>query len=202
MFSSTRKTTILYKFFFDFRLNFVLSGSLNAFQFHVINVLLYAVLCVLVTPTLDMFVRKKKSQTAISEKAYLGAMLFTVHPVHTENVAALVGRADVLSSILVLVSLLLYRISKVRNSLSGFSVIVGVIFAAVLCKETAIMALVSIWFIQSVPNIFSSKFAVNKKHFNKLYLLLKIISSGLIYDNISPSKFIFLTGIYGVWNTV
>lgn len=90
-----------------------------------------------------MFVRKRKTNNCISEQAYLSALLFTVHPVHTENVAALVGRADVLSAILVLTSLLLYRTTILHGSILGFFMIVLLIFAAVLCKETAIMALVS-----------------------------------------------------------
>lgn len=90
-----------------------------------------------------MLVSKRKSKNTINEKAYLSALLFTVHPVHTESVAALVGRADVLSSILVLISLLLYRSYVIHGSLLMFLVVVLLIFAAVLCKETAIMGLVS-----------------------------------------------------------
>lgn len=80
------------------------------------------------------------------DTAYYASLLFTVHPVHTEPVAGLVGRADVLNSVLFFVVILLYQ--KVRNA-KGESVVmwyiikITVIGCAVLCKETAISVVVT-----------------------------------------------------------
>lgn len=75
--------------------------------------------------------------------AYYATILFTVHPVHTEAVAALVGRADILSGILFVATLLIYdRVIRKKSKLQMLYAII-VIFMAVLCKETAITVLVN-----------------------------------------------------------
>lgn len=114
--------------------------TLNAFHFHLTNVILYVILCNILLHTFEVILHKAKYK----EVAYLATLLFTVHPVHTESVSALVGRADILSSILFLVSFLLYRIVLIKNSLCLYTVVVFIIALAVLCKETAITALVSL----------------------------------------------------------
>lgn len=113
--------------------------TLNAFHFHLTNVALYVILCNLSLLTFKVILRKARYK----EIAYLGALLYTVHPIHTESVSALVGRADILSSILFFVSFLLYRFVLLKNSVCLFFVVVFVVAFAVLCKETAITALVS-----------------------------------------------------------
>lgn len=113
--------------------------TLNAFQFHVSNVVLYIILCNLLLLTFEVILRKVKQK----ETAYLGTLLFAVHPVHTESVSALVGRADILSSILFFISFLLYHIVLIKRSLFVYFLVVSVISLAVLCKETAITATVS-----------------------------------------------------------
>lgn len=126
-----------------FRLNVLLSNSkIDAFQFHAVNIILYAVLCVLIIPTVETLLSKRKRNEFITHTAFLTSLLFAVHPVHTESIAALVGRADILSSILYLIALMLYQKLVVRKSFF-ILVVILIIFLAVLCKETAIMAIVS-----------------------------------------------------------
>lgn len=88
-----------------------------------------------------MFIKKQKHRTDV---AFLSTVLFCVHPVHTEVVSGLVGRADLLCSVLTIYSLLLYRRLIKNNSVILFILIYLIIAVAVLCKETAITALVSI----------------------------------------------------------
>lgn len=126
-----------------FRLNVFLNGSkLSSLQFHLTNVLLYTCLCLLSLPTYEMLIGKKRLK--IFNTAFLASILFTVHPIHSEAVASLVGRADILSSILFFMALLLYKRFLKFKSLILFPLIAMVIFAAVLCKETAISVLVRI----------------------------------------------------------
>lgn len=114
--------------------------KLNAFHFHFTNVVLYTISCNLLLLTFETILQKAKYK----EVAYLGTLLYTVHPVHTESVSALVGRADVLSSILFFVSFLLYHTVLIKNSLCLYLIVVFIVALAVLCKETAITALVSV----------------------------------------------------------
>lgn len=114
--------------------------TLNAFHFHLTNVILYVILCNILLLTFEIILRKIRYK----EVAFLGTLLYTVHPVHTESVSALVGRADILSSILFLISFLLYRVVLIKNSLSLYLIVIFISGMAVLCKETAITVLVSL----------------------------------------------------------
>ncbi|XP_072395884.1 protein O-mannosyl-transferase Tmtc4 [Diabrotica undecimpunctata] len=134
---SYRPLTIL-----SYRLNVLYSkNKLDAFQFHATNIILYGLLCLLTVPVFELFLKKSKYATNIHDIAFLSGLLFTVHPIHTEAVAGLVGRADILSSVLFFVVILLFH--KFRNSF-GESVIFWYVLVAiltccaVLCKETAI----------------------------------------------------------------
>nr|CAH7750091.1 unnamed protein product [Callosobruchus chinensis] len=137
---SYRPLTIL-----SYRLNVLYSNNkLDAFQFHATNVILYGVLCLLTVPVFELFLKKSKYATNVHDIAYYSALLFTVHPVHTEPVAGLVGRADILSSVLFFLVLLIYQ--KYRNAtgeivLFWYMMFILMTSCAVLCKETAISVL-------------------------------------------------------------
>lgn len=92
--------------------------------------------------TIEMLTMKKKRKSK-NDTAFMATLLFTVHPLHTEVVSGLVGRADLLCSILMIISLLFYKRLIKNNSVILFIIIYFTIAIAVLCKETAITALVS-----------------------------------------------------------
>lgn len=120
--------------------------ELDAFQFHSTNVILYGLLCLLSAPVYELFLRKSKYQKNLSDAALYASLLFAVHPVHTESVAGLVGRADLLSSIFFFLALLIYensRVSKDKATIIWYLLGVFVTVCAVLCKETAISVVVS-----------------------------------------------------------
>ncbi|KAL3281117.1 hypothetical protein HHI36_004339 [Cryptolaemus montrouzieri] len=133
---SYRPLTVL-----SYRLNVIYSNNvLDSFQFHATNVILYGLLCLLTVPVFELFLKKRKHEH-IHEIAFMSSLLFTVHPVHSESVAAIVGRADILGSILFLVTLLLYHGSLIQKSVLLLSMSIIVAAAAVMCKENAIMVL-------------------------------------------------------------
>lgn len=74
--------------------------------------------------------------------SFYASLLFAVHPIHTEVVSGIVGRAELLSCIMFLLSLWLYVKSKFP---CWFLVILlaGLSFVGLLFKENAIMILVS-----------------------------------------------------------
>jgi len=90
--SSSREAHDLYRPFTiaSFWLNYRISGP-DPFSFHLVNVLLHALVSVMVAVTLE---RRFGSRAA----ALCAAALFAVHPVHADAVASAVGRAELLAA--------------------------------------------------------------------------------------------------------
>uniref|UniRef100_UPI00358E525E protein O-mannosyl-transferase TMTC4 isoform X2 n=1 Tax=Myxine glutinosa TaxID=7769 RepID=UPI00358E525E len=93
---SYRPLTVL-----TFRLNYLLSGGLDSRGFHLGNILLHTVVCCLFYDVCCLLICHLSAQaqpTSLQRapEAFLTALLFSVHPVHTEAVAGIVGRADLL----------------------------------------------------------------------------------------------------------
>ncbi|CAB3375830.1 protein O-mannosyl-transferase TMTC1-like [Cloeon dipterum] len=94
---SYRPLTVL-----TFRANYILSG-LEPYWFHAWNVVLHTMAAVLFTRVCVVVAGLRPQFAAIA-----GA-LFAAHPVHTEAVSGIVGRADVLACVLFLLSFLAYH---------------------------------------------------------------------------------------------
>uniref|UniRef100_A0A8C2IDH3 dolichyl-phosphate-mannose--protein mannosyltransferase n=1 Tax=Cyprinus carpio TaxID=7962 RepID=A0A8C2IDH3_CYPCA len=84
-----------------FKLN-ILLGGMTPFYFHLVNVFLHCMVTALLMLTCEQCVFED------SNFSFLTALLFSVHPIHTEAVSGIVGRADVLASVLFLLSFLSY----------------------------------------------------------------------------------------------
>ncbi|XP_031754766.1 protein O-mannosyl-transferase TMTC3 isoform X2 [Xenopus tropicalis] len=124
---SYRPLTVL-----TFRLNYLFS-ELNAVSYHFLNVVLHAVVCIVFLKVCRLFMDTKIS--------LLATLLFAVHPIHTEAVTGVVGRAELLSSIFLLAAFLSYTKSKgPDNSIVWTPIAVAVFLVAVatLCKEQGI----------------------------------------------------------------
>ncbi|KAM9771731.1 protein O-mannosyl-transferase TMTC1 isoform X1 [Syngnathus typhle] len=84
-----------------FKLN-ILLGGMTPLYFHIVNVCLHcAVTCVLMH-TCERCVFEE------SHLAFVTSVLFAVHPVHTEAVSGIVGRADLFACLLFLLAFLSY----------------------------------------------------------------------------------------------
>nr|XP_053631395.1 protein O-mannosyl-transferase TMTC1-like [Cherax quadricarinatus] len=94
---SYRPFTIL-----TFRINHLLFG-LRPVLFHAVNLLLHSCVCVLLTRLLLRLLRLPQG-TVLS-----AALIFATHPVHTEAVTGLVGRADLLAALAFLASIFSYH---------------------------------------------------------------------------------------------
>lgn len=84
-----------------FRWNYLLHG-LESSGFFIANVLMHVLTSVLVGTTATHVIGLSGSMAAVA------ALLFGVHPVHTENVLYLVGRADILATLLGLMAMISY----------------------------------------------------------------------------------------------
>lgn len=116
----------------SFQFNYaVLGNAENAAGYHAVNVLLHLANVLLV---FQLALRVLRERTA----AFFAAALWAVHPVLTESVANIAGRADLLATMAVLGGILLYdrvlTVDRWRRSLAGlFAVAVFGMFS----KESA-----------------------------------------------------------------
>jgi Flp pilus assembly protein TadD len=94
-----------------YALNYQISG-LAAWSYHLVNVLLHALVTVLV---FRVGVRWRLPTAA----AGLGALLFAVHPVHVEVTAAVFGRKDLLAAVCTLAMVLWHRRAMRRGGWHG-----------------------------------------------------------------------------------
>ena len=84
-----------------FRLNY-LFGELEPFGYHLLNVVLHGIVSVLFYfLTKCIFGDRNLPRT-------IATLLFIVHPIHTEAVASVVGRAEILACLFFLLSLMAY----------------------------------------------------------------------------------------------
>ncbi|XP_061576896.1 protein O-mannosyl-transferase TMTC3 [Cololabis saira] len=117
---------------FTFRLNYLFS-ELSAASYHLFNVVLHAVVCLLFLRVCRLFLDQTSSLVA--------ALLFAVHPIHTEAVTGVVGRAELLSSIFLLAAFLSYtKSTSADHSIvwAPIALTVVLVAAATLCKEQGI----------------------------------------------------------------
>ncbi|GBD26702.1 hypothetical protein HRbin30_02042 [bacterium HR30] len=111
----------------------------QAWWFHMVNVVLHGIVTVLVA--LVGF-RLFPTQPTI---AWLGALLFAVHPIHTEAVTGLVGRAELLAALFGFLTMLA-AVRAQEQTADGprrawMALALGSFIAALLCKESAITVL-------------------------------------------------------------
>ncbi|XP_033216961.1 protein O-mannosyl-transferase Tmtc3-like [Belonocnema kinseyi] len=132
-----------------FRWNYLIH-QLDPMGYHLLNVILHVGVCLLYFRTCLMFLSDLAS--------FVSAMLFAVHPIHTEAVTGVVGRAETLSSLFYLAALITYtKCSKSKRSTGWQSLLLSMffVFIAMLCKEqgitaTAVCVLYEIFVVQRV----------------------------------------------------
>ncbi|NXL28626.1 TMTC1 protein, partial [Glaucidium brasilianum] len=126
---------------FLYRLNILLAG-MNPFYFHAVNVILHCLVTLVLMYTCDKAVFKD------CRLAFVTALFFAVHPIHTEAVTGIVGRADVLACLLFLLAFLSYNRSVDQlyvgehfpPTASPFFLVLSLFFGtcAMLVKETGV----------------------------------------------------------------
>ncbi|XP_071485579.1 protein O-mannosyl-transferase TMTC2-like [Diadema antillarum] len=92
----------------SFRLNYAV-GELDPFGYHLVNVLLH----VLAT---GLFVSVARKFLKNNHAVLFSGLLFATHPIHTEAVAGVVGRADVTGCVFMLLSFICYMSSINRQT--------------------------------------------------------------------------------------
>lgn len=119
----------------SFRLNYFL-GQLSPWGYHAVNVVLH----VLVTAVFTYYARLVFSET---RPTLIAGLIFASHPVHSEAVAGIVGRADIGACLFYLIAILAYmkyvELRQEAEDSSEFSVKKWFYFALCACSTTASM---------------------------------------------------------------
>ncbi|KAK3796778.1 hypothetical protein RRG08_045784 [Elysia crispata] len=139
---SYRPLTVL-----TFRWNYWFAGGLHPSGFHLVNIILHGLVSALLLPVFQLildplFLRCCSSSSTqiffpkrVPVTVFLCTLLFAVHPVHTESVAGIVGRADLLCAIFFILSFLIYVkgcCSDESNNKIGTS-LQWILFSMLLC---------------------------------------------------------------------
>jgi len=132
---SYRPLTVL-----TYRLNWALHGA-APWGFHAANVALHALVCCLVVRRAAALFHRERDGGA--DAALCAGLLFATHPVHTEAVCALVGRADILAGAFSLAALDHYgRAAQRRGTdVPALAAALLCVVCAALCKETGLTLL-------------------------------------------------------------
>lgn len=151
---SYRPLTVL-----TFRWNYFLSGGRYPMSFHIVNIILHGLVSVLMLAVFSLVLagyhndREGRPLFGAPKASLACAILFAIHPIHTESVAGIVGRADLLCALLFILSFLCYVRSCCQDTVSRthatlhrpetFSLAwfcLSVVFCglSVLCKEQGI----------------------------------------------------------------
>ncbi len=120
--------------FIAFSLNYA-AGGLNPIGYHLVNIILHACVSLLIyAVTLNLFPHRFRL-------SFLTGVFFACHPVHTEVVAAAVGRAELLAASCSLLAIRIY-LRKTPFALSGRSggywLTVPLFVIGVFSKESAL----------------------------------------------------------------
>ncbi|KAG5672760.1 hypothetical protein PVAND_002857 [Polypedilum vanderplanki] len=86
-----------------FRLNRMIFGMENAFWFHVVNVVLHSISSILFSKICSDVIGFKRKY------CLLAGIFFAIHPIHTESVSGIVGRAEILACTFFSLSFLSYH---------------------------------------------------------------------------------------------
>jgi tetratricopeptide (TPR) repeat protein len=131
----------------SYRLNALIDP--NPFLFHAVNLLLHVLVSVCVHAVGRRILRSEQA-------AFVAAGLFAVHPVHTEAVANIVGRAELLAGLFALVAILLVSPPPGRAGAPRWPCEVGAALALALgtaSKESALVTPVVLGGLWYVPHL-------------------------------------------------
>lgn len=101
---------------------------------HTVNVLLYALSCVLLLWFLHRYLWPKRKDVA-----FLAALIFVAHPVHTEAVANIKGRDEILSFLFVTLTFVFAYRHWGKGGLGNLVAMLASFFLALLSKENGLV---------------------------------------------------------------
>lgn len=107
---------------------------------HIFNVLYFALLCFVIFYLLDQILSYKNTTILSRTIAIVAALIFVTHPIHTEVVANIKGRDEIMTLLLSLLAIVAsLKTIKTPNKSLGWHILVALLFfLALMAKENAI----------------------------------------------------------------
>ncbi len=169
---------------------------------HIINVLLYGLTALILFRLLSVFFKQKKSTKWYWTVPFLASLLFILHPLHTEVVANIKGRDEILALIFSL-GTLFYSFRYIQKKRWVFLIISSLLFfLALLAKEN------SITFLAVIP---LSIYIFSKNHLRStvtsilpllgiafLYIWIRASATGSLFSSPDNSNLIMNNHFLGV----
>lgn len=145
----------------------------NPFVGHLLNIIFYAITCMLLFVILQRLFRNYTANYWYLSIAFIAAILFTAHPLHTEAVANIKGRDEIMSLFFSLLTVWLVLVYLEKQKLWMIILSAVTFIMAILSKENAVT------FILIVPLILFV-FTKSKKR-DHILCLSSLIAAALIY---------------------
>ncbi len=159
----------------SFGLDYAVWG-LDPFGYHLTNLILHALVSVLIFFLLS-FLTKKDRVTA-----WFGAIIFTIHPILAESVPAIARRQDIMATLFLLLSLLLFFKYAAGVLYKGAYLLFSLFFYALALgsKETAVILpfLICAYLVLFQYNKFSKTVLVDVLKKNALYFEVTLVLLG------------------------
>ncbi|HRN34535.1 MAG TPA: hypothetical protein PLC76_03365 [Saprospiraceae bacterium] len=159
---------------------FALEGQVFGFKpfvFHLFNLLYYALTCFLLFRLFHYLFESRYGRTNATLIAFFCSLLFTVHPIHTEVVANIKGRDEILTCLLGLAGTW-YFIRSIDRGRLALSILAAFLwFLSLLAKENGIvfiaLAPLAVWFFKDVKMSDILRYSIPAVVMTILYLILR-----------------------------
>lgn len=165
--------------------------GLNPFVGHFINFILYAFLGLLVFKVLRMLVNGRSPQ-AVFSLPFIATLLFIAHPLHTEVVANIKGRDEIMS-ILGTLGCLYFTLRYLENKRRVYLPLLFLLFfLSILSKENALAWVVviplSVWFF--TKSTFREQFTVSAPLLLAItgYFVLRAATVGFVMQDVNDTE--------------
>ncbi len=165
---------------------------LNTFGYHITNMVLH----ILATISLFLLIQALFENAKL---ALLTALLFVVHPLHTEAVSYIAGRADSLAALFMFLTYLFYIWHERKSGIIVLGAMMGAYILALLSKELSLILLPLVLF-----HHYAFRRPVDKKAFAVLvgtfigYIFWRVfvVGVGSIAQGTPPTFFVRLPGVF------
>ena len=121
----------------------------NPVPFHIVNILLHALVCFSLMKLVSLLFKDFRLTV-------LSGLLFALHPIHTEAVSGIVGRAELMSALFILTACISYHHWHESGKMKWLGALILSTIAAITSKEHGFMIL-AILGLQETVYFFKSK---------------------------------------------
>ncbi len=181
-----RPVTVL-SYMMDYRV-----WGLSPLGFHATNIILHGLNAVLVFLLLESFMKLLQMPDS-TMPAFMAGALFAVLPCHSESVAWISGRTDVIATVFGLAATLCF-IRSIQDGARYWLAVFPVCLAAALFAKEAALALPGVWIIMLAAYLWLARVSLQRRHVGIVFLSLGVLAVYLFSRRLALGVFI---GGYG-----